>query len=97
MARADRIDGATVRAYLNRDWKAMREAKREYWRARLDRYGLTESLRVSSLHRVPTEQERDEDLETHTRVAKALRRTAIENAPPDATRPAAARRARRPR
>jgi hypothetical protein len=56
-----------------------------YWRARLERGGLAESLAITGqLHTGlrerapawPTEQDREEDLETHRRVAAALARTA---------------------
>jgi hypothetical protein len=63
----------------------VRSAKAQYWRARLDQGGLREALRVSAELRDwmrqanpswPTERERDEDLETHRRVAQALAKTA---------------------
>lgn len=94
------LDPAAVRAYMARDWGAVREAKRQYWRDRLDRGGLVEALRVSEQLRDqaahanpawPTEKDREEDLETHQRVAKALASTA----PPE--RRSASARARTPR
>ena len=93
------IDPASVRAYVARDWRRLRAQKRAYWRARLERGGLaealsiTEQLRAGMQERVPgwpTEQEREEDLETHRRVAAALARTA----PPSASTEAAATRGR---
>lgn len=74
------LDAKSVRAYVGRDRRALRDAKRQYWRDRLDERGLAEALRVTGLLRAqatsePTEQ-RDEDLETHQRVAQALHATA---------------------
>ncbi len=82
---AREIDPASVRAYVGRDWAGLREGKRNYWRERLDRGGLAEALRVTdqlyewmrARHPSwPTSQDRDEDFETHKRVAEALARTA---------------------
>jgi hypothetical protein len=93
------IDSASVRAYVARDWRGLRARKRAYWRARLERGGLAEALSITEQMRAwlherdaawPTEQERDEDLETHRRVAAALARTA----PTSARREAAAARGR---
>jgi hypothetical protein len=79
-----KLDAKSVRAYMARDWRALRDAKRQYWRDRLDQRGLAEALRVSDLLRTqatsehpawPTVEQRDEDLETHQRVAQALRAT----------------------
>lgn len=86
------IDPASIRAYMARDWRRARDLKRAYWRARLDRGGLTEALAITEQLRRelkqrdptwPSEQEREEDLETHRRVAAALART-----PRPATQPA---------
>jgi hypothetical protein len=85
------FDPASVRAYVARDWRQLRARKRAYWRARLERGGLAEALSITEQLRTwmherdaawPTEQDRDQDLETHRRVAATLARTA----------PAAARR-----
>jgi hypothetical protein len=74
-----------TRAFLGRDWRRLRDAKRRYWRERLARGGLAEALRITELLRAataahnpswPTSQDRDEDLETHRRVAAALAATA---------------------
>jgi len=79
------IDPASVRAYLARDWRSLRARKRAYWRARLERGGLAEALAITEQLRTglqkrdatwPSEREREEDLETHRRVAAALARTA---------------------
>jgi hypothetical protein len=72
-----RLDASSVRAYLARDWAAVRRRKREYWRERLDRGGLAEALRVSALLYEPaSDEDREEDLQTHQRVAEALAKTA---------------------
>jgi hypothetical protein len=79
------VDPASVRAYIARDWRMLRARKRAHWRARLERGGLAEALSITEQMRAwlrerdaawPTEQEREEDLETHRRVAAALARTA---------------------
>jgi hypothetical protein len=79
------IDPAAARAYVDRDWRRLRAHKRTYWRARLERGGLVEACSITEQLRAwmrgrdaawPTEQEREEDLETHRRVAAALARTA---------------------
>ncbi|HEY0481819.1 MAG TPA: hypothetical protein VGD37_30080 [Kofleriaceae bacterium] len=102
MSRA--IDPASVRAYVARDWRALRASKRVYWRARLDRGGLAEALAITGQLRAglqhrdatwPTEHDREEDLQTHRRVAAALARTAPTTAPGKA--PRARGRARRVR
>lgn len=83
MSRA--ITKASVRAYLARDWDGAREAKRAYWRERLERGGLAEALRVTEQLRAwmqsidphwPSKEDREEDLETHRRVAETLARAA---------------------
>lgn len=83
-----------IRAYAARDWARLRESKRAYWRARMDRGGLDEAVRVTELLRdphEPSETSREEDLQTHQRVAEALART------PRYRARARARRARRVR
>jgi hypothetical protein len=98
------IDPASVRAYAARDWRQLRARKRAYWRARLERGGLAEALSITEQLRAwlhereaawPTEQEREEDLETHRQVAAALARTAPASANGEGA--AARRRARRVR
>ena len=70
------LDPDAIRAYAARDWARVRENKRAYWRARLDRGGLAEAVRVTELLRdttAPSETSREEDLETHKRVAEGPR------------------------
>ena len=75
------VDRASIRAYVARDWRGQRERKRAYWRDRLMRGGLRESIRVTEQLREwmmsvdatwPSQAQRDEDLATHRRVAAAL-------------------------
>lgn len=71
------LSPADVRAYVERDWAAVREAKRAYWRDRSKRAGLSELLAVAEQMRIPsTEQAREADLKTHARVAAILAKTA---------------------
>ena len=88
------LDAAAVRAYLARDWARVRDNKRAYWRDRLDRGGLAEAVRVTELLRGrATDQDREEDLETHQRVAQALATTRRRR--PAASRTGRVREARR--
>jgi hypothetical protein len=79
------LDRAAILAYRDRAWDRLRDAKGAYWRATLARGGMAESERVlESLRRQvqaldpswPTQSQREEDLQTHQRVARALARTA---------------------
>jgi len=83
--RSKSIDSASVRAYVDRDHDAARAGKRAYWRGLLERDGLRAAVAVTDQLRQwmkqtnpswPTEQDREEDLETHRRVAQALALTA---------------------
>ena len=79
LAPMPRLDASSVRAYLARDWQRLRQNKREYWRNRLDRGGLAEAIRVTELLRDAHDQSdthREEDLQTHARVAQAFAKTA---------------------
>ena|ERR1041385_9996 len=78
------IDRASIRAYVARDWAASRTLKREYWRDRLIRGGLAEAIEITEQLRQwmkrtnpswPTKKDREEDFETHQRVADALAKT----------------------
>jgi hypothetical protein len=79
------IDRESVLSFVGRDWRLARDRKREYWRARLERGGLREALRITEQLRDwmkladpewPAPEQREEDLETHCRVAEALSKTA---------------------
>jgi hypothetical protein len=81
-----KLTRANVRSYLDRPWAALEEAKRAHWQARKHRGGLAEVLRVADELRTramlvdptwPSERDREQDLETHRRVAAALARTAV--------------------
>jgi hypothetical protein len=78
------ITRESIQAYLARDWERLRRRNREQWRARLDG-DLPAALRAIEELRIwasaanphwPTRQQREEDLETHRRVAQALAKTA---------------------
>lgn len=69
---------------INKRWDLLASYKDRYWRAQ-KALGIEEALRITSELRDhvesmipgwPTRQEREEDFETHRRVAKALARTA---------------------
>ncbi len=77
------MDPRGARAFVGRDWASVSEAKSRYWRERKLHLGAGEGLRAADelrrqvLARFPTwpsEEDRDSDLETHRRVADALRR-----------------------
>ena len=85
------LSTASVRAYLARDWDTARTNKRAYWHDRLERGGLIEALRITEQLRSwirsidpgwPSKEDREEDLETHRRVAETLARAAKAVAPP---------------
>jgi hypothetical protein len=67
-----------IREFMARDWRASREAKDEYWSARiashgpLEAYRIAEELRRQALLRDPAwphADDRREDLLSHLRVA----------------------------
>lgn len=100
------IDRASVRAYVDRDWRLLRAHKRAYWRAQLERGGLAEALSIADQLRIelqernptwPSEHEREEDLDTHRRVAAALARTARASGPDRTTPKSATGEGSRPR
>lgn len=89
------IRSSDIRAYLARDWARTREHKRTFWRQRLQRGGLREALLVTEQLRTwmmstdatwPTQAQRDDDLETHARVAAILAKTPARPARPARTR-----------
>jgi hypothetical protein len=74
--RAVTLDPAAIRAYLAREWERARQSKQAYWRERLAYGGMAEALRVGTLLlRESSVTEREQDLETHQRVAQALAKT----------------------
>ena len=94
------IDREAIRAYVARDWQRARDDKRRYWAQRLEANGLREALEVTQQLRSwmmqvdgswPTQAQREDDLQTHQRVAEALAKT--RHAKPATSRA----RARRPR
>jgi hypothetical protein len=95
-------------ALIGKRWDLLAEYKDQRRRER-KKLGLTEALRVVGALRAqarffqpgwPTQDDREEDLETHIRVAAALARTAPGQSPSGSrthTHPRAVRRARRVR
>ena len=93
-----KLAAADVRAYMSRDWARVRDLKRAYWRDRLDRGGLVEAIRITEMLREPaTDEARDEDLQTHQRVAEALAKTKARTRAATRSRGTRARRIRRAR
>lgn len=71
-----------IRAYLDRDWDRVAEAKRVRWRERRDGLGAAEAVRVAAelyehIRRVrpdwPSAESRRADLEHHLRLSERLR------------------------
>lgn len=71
-----------IKAFLSRDWRAVREAKDDYWADRIARLGPQEGLRIADeLRRQvvlqdpdwPRPDDRQEDLRAHVRLAQRLR------------------------
>ncbi|MGH9660663.1 MAG: hypothetical protein ACRD96_19090 [Bryobacteraceae bacterium] len=72
-----------IRTFVDRDWRAVREAKDAYWGERIARLGPTEGLRVANelrrqalLHdpHWPRPADRHRDLQSHLRLAALFRR-----------------------
>jgi hypothetical protein len=74
-----------IRAFVSRDWAEARRAKDAYWADRIARVGPAEGVRIADeLRRQaqrlnpawPSEQDRDEDLRAHVRLAERFRHAA---------------------
>jgi hypothetical protein len=72
-----------IRDFVSRDWNAAREAKDEYWGERIARLGPVEAFRIAEeLRRQalvqhpgwPRPDDREQDLEAHSRLAELLHR-----------------------
>lgn len=72
-----------IRAFVERDWAAVRESKDAYWAARIERLGAVEGLRIADeLRRQmllqnpgwPDQRLRDEDARAHARLAHLFQR-----------------------
>lgn len=72
-----------IREYISRDWEAVRENKDAYWAERILRLGPCEGFRIAEeLRRQALAQDpawpdaarQEEDLQSHLRVARLLRR-----------------------
>jgi hypothetical protein len=93
-----KFDPADIRAYVGRDWQAVRDAKHAYWQARLATEGPEAALAANDQLRTfcqglnpgwPGDQEREADLEAHRRVSAALRRVGPYPFPPTTPTPPA--------
>lgn len=76
------MDAADIRAFVQRDWKRLREYKARAWEPVKAARGVTaavlaaESMRLAARELAPdwpSEADRRADLETHVRVGQALR------------------------
>lgn len=72
-----------IRAYVSRDWSAVRQAKDSYWASRIARLGPEEGLRIAEELRQqvlqqcpgwPSPDDRREDLQAHVKLAALLHR-----------------------
>lgn len=72
-----------IREYVDRDWRAVREAKDRYWGDRISAMGAAEAFRIADeLRRQalrldlswPQPEQRRSDLESHIRLAGIFRR-----------------------
>ena len=81
--RIDEVITREIRSYVSRDWAAARASKDAFWAARIAQLGPIEGLRIADeLRRQvvrqnpgwPTDEERHDDLATHTRLSELLRR-----------------------
>lgn len=75
-----------IRAYMARDWAAVRDAKDAYWAERIERLGPAEGLRIAEELRLqalllnpgwPSEEDRREDFLAHRRLRTLLDRVRI--------------------
>jgi hypothetical protein len=75
-----------IRAYVGRDWAAIREAKDAYWAERIERLGAVEGFRIAEELRLqarllnpawPSEDDRREDFLAHTRLRSLLDRAGL--------------------
>jgi hypothetical protein len=70
-----------IREFVSRDWEAVRENKDAYWGERIARLGPLEGLRIAEELRQqalrlpgwPRADDRQEDLQSHVRLAALLR------------------------
>jgi|RhiMethySRZTD1v2_1073278.scaffolds.fasta_scaffold94059_2 hypothetical protein len=72
-----------IRAFVERDWRSVRESKDDYWAARIARLGPAEGLRIAGELRAqviamhpewPAADDREADLASHARVSELMRR-----------------------
>ena len=74
-----------IRAFVERDWTAVRDSKDAYWAARIERLGTIEGLRIADeLRRQmllqnpewPDARLREDDVVAHVRLARLFKRAA---------------------
>jgi hypothetical protein len=72
-----------IREFVARDWAAARDAKDDYWGARIATLGPAEGLRIAGELRAqviamqpdwPTPEDREADLASHARLSQLFRR-----------------------
>jgi hypothetical protein len=72
-----------IHEFVNRDWRAARAGKDDYWGARIARLGPAEGLRIAGELRAqvltlhpdwPAPEDRDADLANHVRLSELFRR-----------------------
>ena len=75
-----------VKAYMARDWAAVRDAKDAYWADRIARLGHSEGFRIAEELRLqarlltpawPSEEDRRRDFEDHLRLRGLLDRARL--------------------
>lgn len=76
------MERTDVKAFLERDWASLERLKSDFWKGQKKRLTPTEVFLIANQLREtarllhpgwPTEGDRQEDLETHIRVAAVLR------------------------
>jgi hypothetical protein len=72
-----------IRAFVDRDWRGLRDSKDDYWAERITRLGPAEGLRIAGELRAqviamhpdwPADDDREADLAGHARLSELLRR-----------------------
>jgi len=72
-----------IRAFVDRDWRSIRDNKDDYWAERITRLGPGEGLRIAGELRAqviamhpdwPAAEDREADLANHARLSELLRR-----------------------
>ncbi len=86
MAYDSSVDATGLRAYLARDWKAVRDLKEDGWIEQLEAGDPAEGIRLAAeLYEDakaarpdwPTDEDRSDDFRHHVQLAELLRRAAL--------------------